>query len=107
MIVRCSHCHQMLSEKDFDIHKCDLPLKDCRRIEVAYFMDVSYDSNKLMNGLGIDGTLYTFEVVPRKPIPLMEPLNRRIFTNNFPKDKTDKDFTESARTLFIVYIRGL
>jgi hypothetical protein len=97
MIVRCSHCHQIFSEGSFDGHKCDLPLKECRRIDVVYFMDVSYDDNKLMNGLGTDGVLYTFEVVPRKATPII------MTTDEFlQRKRADKDFTEPALTLFIV-----
>jgi len=71
MIVKCSHCKAMFDAKDFDVHKCDMPLKGCKRIEVRYFYDGSYNDKKLMTGWGIDGVLYTFEVVPRKPIPIV------------------------------------
>jgi hypothetical protein len=69
MIVKCSHCRKVLPSKNFDSHKCDLPLKECKTIEVVYFMDESYEDKKIMVGWGTDGVLYTFEVVPRKPIP--------------------------------------
>lgn len=71
MIVKCSHCKQILSSEDFETHECDLPLKECKRIEVVYFQDESYKDKKLMTGWAIDGVLYTFEVVPRKPIPFV------------------------------------
>jgi hypothetical protein len=75
LIVKCSHCHQLLSEEDFETHVCDLPLKGCNRIEVVYFRDDSYKDKKIMTGWGVDGTLYTFEVVPRKAIPMIQPLS--------------------------------
>jgi hypothetical protein len=88
-IVKCSHCKQVLSSEDFDTHECDIPINDSQIIEVAYFRDDSYKDKKLMTGLGIDGVLYTFEVVLRKPIPFVlsssddsyhEPSNRRKVT---------------------------
>ena len=90
MIVKCSHCHEMLSKEDFNAHKCDLPLKTCKIIEVIYFQDGSFKDKKLMTGWGIDGILYTFEVVPRKPIPLMLPLSDGISQGK----PSDKEFTE-------------
>ena len=57
--------------EDFDTHECDLPLKECRTIEVAYFRDDSYKNKKIMTVWGIDGIRYTFEVIPRKPIPIV------------------------------------
>jgi hypothetical protein len=51
-----------------------LELKECKTIEVVYFQDGSFKDKKLMTGWGTDGVLYTFEVVPRKPIPLVIPL---------------------------------
>ena len=39
MLVKCSHCGKMLSADDFDSHKCELLIKECRRIEVVYFND--------------------------------------------------------------------
>ena len=88
-IVKCSHCKQIFSSEDFDAHECDMPINSCKRIEVVYFRDDSYKNRKLMTGLGIDGILYIFEVVPRKPIPFVlsssddsyhEPSNRRKVT---------------------------
>jgi hypothetical protein len=66
--VKCSHCGQILSSKDFDSHKCDLKLKESRIIEVVYFRDDSFDDKKFMAGWGVDGVLYSFKVVPRKAI---------------------------------------
>ena len=74
MIVRCSHCKEMFSSEDFEKHECNLKIKECKTIEVVYFLDGSYKDRKLMTGQGIDGILYTFEVVPRKPIPIMIPI---------------------------------
>lgn len=56
-------------------------VKECKRIGVVYFHDESYKNKKSMTCLGTDGILYTFEVVPRKAIPLMEPLSKRKVTN--------------------------
>ncbi|MBS7632067.1 hypothetical protein KEJ15_00355 [Candidatus Bathyarchaeota archaeon] len=71
LIVKCSHCRKMLSVKDFDAHRCDMPINDVKRIPVVYFQDDSYDDKKLMTGWGLDGVLYTFEVTPRKPISIV------------------------------------
>jgi hypothetical protein len=49
-------------------------LRGQKTIDVVYFMDVSCDGKKLMTGWGTDGILYTFEVAPRKPIPITIPL---------------------------------
>ena len=81
-----------MSNETFPSHECDLPLKATKRIEVVYFRDDSYKNKKMMTGWGTDGILYTFEVVPRKPIPLMEPLSRRKVTDF----RTDEDVPESA-----------
>jgi hypothetical protein len=76
----------MLSSEGFESHKCDLQLRECRTIEVSEIMDCSYDGRKLVNGWGIDGVLYTFEVVPRRAIPLMEPLSNRRKVTDFKDD---------------------
>lgn len=70
-IVKCSHCKQYFSTDDFESHECDMPINDTKRIEVVYFRDDSYKNKKIMTGMGIDGILYTFEVVPRKPLPFI------------------------------------
>jgi hypothetical protein len=90
LIVKCSHCKQFFAEENFDAHECDLPLKECRRIEVVYFHDDSYQEKKLMTGWGTNGILYTFEVVPRKAIPIS------LSTSDgfLQRKKPDKDFTE-------------
>jgi len=96
LIVKCSHCHQIFSTEKFESHKCDLPLKKVKQIPVVYYRDDSYDDKKIMTGWGIDGTLYSFVVEKRKPIPLIEPI-RRIFTER----KSDKDFTEPGDNVLI------
>ena len=95
-IVKCSHCKKILSSKDFESHTCDLPLKECRRIEVVYFQDVSYKNKKLINGWGVDGVLYTFEVVSRKPIPIILPIGDEISHEKKSKS-SDGDFTEPLK----------
>ena len=99
MIVKCSHCQQIFSAEKFDAHECDMPLNGCKRIEVVYFQDGSYKDKKIMNGWGTDGVLYTFEVVPRKAIPLIMAIGDEI---SHGKKKTfgDGDFTESYTPLF-------
>jgi hypothetical protein len=84
---------RLLSDADFVSHECDIPLNGVKRIEVVYFRDSSYKDKKLMTAWGIDGNLYTFEVVLRKAIPLMEPLSRRKVTTFYEKDKTDEEGT--------------
>ncbi len=85
----------MLDTKNFDSHECKLPnVKSCKRIDVINITDCSYKNKKLVTGFGVDGILYTFEVVQRKPIPLVTPI-RRIFTEK----KSDKDFTEPDNML--------
>jgi hypothetical protein len=96
LIVKCSHCKQILSSEDFDVHECDLSLKECKRIEVVYFQDESYKDKKLMSGWGIDGTIYTFEVVPRKPIPMLVPLA----DEKKQQHKTDEEGTDPAKKMF-------
>ncbi len=100
MLVKCSHCKVILAEADFAKHQCDMPLKGCKRIEVTNFYDGSYKDVRLMNGRGTDGILYTFEVVPRKAIPIIEPLSRRKVTG-FPHGKrTDEDVTEPLASAY-------
>lgn len=91
----------MYSDADFESHKCDISIKGCQIIEVTEFYDGSFKEQKIMNGMGTDGILYSFEVVTRKAIPIMEPLSRRIFTTPDEKKRTDIDFTEPFITNFI------
>jgi len=93
LIVKCSHCKAILSSETFETHECDLPLKECRRIEVVYFQDESYKDKKIMSGWGIDGVIYTFEVVPRKPIPIVLS-SSDVFSQ---KKRSDGDYTEPLR----------
>jgi hypothetical protein len=53
-----------------------------------------YEGKKLFNGWGIDGVLYTFELIPRKAIAITEPLSRRNVTATPWKDRTDDNETE-------------
>ena len=79
----------MMSINDFELHKCDLSIVAVRNIPVVYFMDESCKGRKFMTGWGTDGVLYTFEVVPRKLIPVA------MTTDEFlQRKKSDKDFTE-------------
>jgi hypothetical protein len=89
VIVKCSHCKQILSAKDFDSHKCKLSLRGNKEIPVVYFTETSYGSEKSMTAWGVDGILYTFEVVPRKPIPFIQVSRRKV--TDF---KTDGEVTE-------------
>lgn len=73
MIVKCSHCKEMFDEIAFDEHQCDIPLNGVKKIEVVYFHDGSYRNKKLLTALGIDGILYSFEVVSRKAIQMLYP----------------------------------
>jgi hypothetical protein len=98
-IVKCSHCRAILPQEEFDNHECNLELKSCKRIDVIYFADDSYKDKKLMTGWGVDGILYTFEVVPRKAIPMVLPLNRRKVTDPRWKDETDGEVPEPRLTL--------
>jgi hypothetical protein len=98
-IVKCSHCNQITSSENFNNHKCDWLLKGTKRIYVTNFLDVSYENKKLISGWGTDGILYTFEVVPRKPIPIIIPL-----ADGFSQRKrTDDNFTESLCLSFLQF----
>jgi hypothetical protein len=88
MIVKCSHCGEMFAEKDFEKHSCDKKLNECRFIEVSEIIDCSHNGKRLINGWGTDGILYTFEVVPRKAIPIIEPFSKRKVTDPDWKDRT-------------------
>ncbi len=51
----------------------------------------SFKDRKLMNGWGTDRALYAFEVVSRKPIPIINPLSSRRKVTDFErKDGTDE-----------------
>ncbi len=69
-------------------------MKECKIIEVAEIYDGSYEGKKLLNGWGIDGVLYTFELVQRKAIPLMEPISKRKVTDHPYRDETNGEVTE-------------
>jgi hypothetical protein len=79
----------MFSAEDFDTHECDLSIKELKTIPVVDYLDVSCKSKKLMNGWGVDGVLYTFEVVPRQPIPIV------MTSDEFLHEQgSDEDLTE-------------
>jgi len=99
MIVKCSHCGEILSSKNFGEHECNLRFRKCKNIEVVYFRNDSYGDKQLMTGLGTDDVLYTFEVVPRKPIPLIVPIGDD-FSHGKKKRLGDGDFTEPGYRLF-------
>lgn len=73
-IVKCSHCKKILSSNEFQAHECTSELKGVKTIPVIDFLDTSCKGKKIITGQGTDGILYTFEVVPRKPIPITLPL---------------------------------
>jgi len=106
MIVKCSHCCQILSETDFDLHICDNPIKDYKTIQVISIQDLSHLNKKIMMAWGIDGILYTFEVAPRKPIPLIVPLNRRKVTSLGGNNKTDEDVPEPRFIRLLYWVMG-
>jgi hypothetical protein len=106
-IVKCSHCRSILSSDEFESHQCNLELKECKTIEVINFLDVSYKNKKLMSGWGIDGILYTFEVVPRKPIPIISPLFKQTKSNRFDEDyKTDGEVTVPPFIRLLYWVMG-
>jgi hypothetical protein len=74
-IAKRSHCKQILSADDFDLHRCKWALKDVKQISVVYFRDDSLDDRKAMTGYGLDGILYTFVVTQRMSIPYMRSLS--------------------------------
>jgi hypothetical protein len=85
----------MFSVEKFDSHKCDMPLNGVVKIPVVYFRDDSYNDKRIMTGWGVDGTLYSFVVEKRKPIPIIEPIRR-----NFTGENSDEDLTESEIVTF-------
>ena len=95
----------MFSETDFEAHTCDTPLKGCKIIQVTEFYDGSYKDKKLMNGMGTDGVLYTFEVVPRKAIPITIPLNNNPSDDSYHANKNDDKLTEPFSIIFIFHIK--
>jgi len=64
LIVKCTHCKQIFSSEDFDAHKRDLPLTECKKIEVVYFQDDSFKNKKLMTGWGTDGFFIPLRLYP-------------------------------------------
>ena len=89
-IVKCSHCRQIVSAKEFESHECNLPLTDVKRIPVVYFQDDSINGERIMTGRGVDGVLYSFVVVPRTPISYM----RGLSDDSYHEPKTDDKLPE-------------
>jgi len=95
LIVRCSHCKNLFPSDTFNEHICELSLRGTKRIPVINFLDVSYKGHKLMTGMGTDGILYAFEVVPREAIPMVTTSD-----DFLQRKKSDKDFTEPGEVSF-------
>lgn len=89
-IVKCSHCGQILSIDDFDLHKCEWTFKDVQQIPVVYFRDDSFNDKKVMTGYGLDGVLYTFVVTPRTPIPYMRGLSDDSYHDSSNRRKVNR-----------------
>lgn len=89
-IVKCSHCKKILSFADFESHKCEKSLVDVKTIPVVNFLDTSCNGRKIMTGWGVDDVLYTFEVVPRKPIPIFLDSIRRNLTRDNDRRELDR-----------------
>ncbi len=87
-LVKCSNCKRIIIAELFDSHECDLPIKHVKHIEAAYTYSGSYKDKKIIVGRGLDGTLYSFIVKKKIPIPYY-PSNEIL-----QKDKSDEDFTE-------------
>ena len=90
----------MFSEKDFEAHTCDMPIKGNRLIEVADILDVSYDNKKIITVQGLNGALYTFEVVPRKPISIMIPLQQTKSNRFHGDEETDGEVPVPFSTIY-------
>jgi len=71
LIVKCSQCRKILPFEKFSEHECKLELVSTKTIPVINFLETSCKGMKIMTGWGTDGILYTFEVVPRKAIPIV------------------------------------
>jgi hypothetical protein len=91
-IVKCSHCKKILLSEDFETHRCKKSLIGVKNIPVIDFSDTSCNDRKIMTGWGVDGVLYTFEVVPRKPIPIIISASDGFLQ----RKKSDEDLTEPA-----------
>lgn len=96
MIIKCSHCRKILSSEDFESHKCEMPLVGVKNILVADCLDTSCKGKQIMTAWGVDGILYTFEVVPRHPIPIMISSDESLQLK-----KSDKDLTEPLSAILI------
>jgi hypothetical protein len=56
-------------------------------------MDTSCKGRKFMTGWGVDGTLYTFEVVQRQPIPMIISSSDGSYHDKKSDDKLPKPST--------------
>ena len=74
-MVKCSHCKKFMSSDAFDAHKCTLEMVGVKPIPVVDYTDISCNDKRIIMGQGVDGVLYTFEVVPREPMPYILPLS--------------------------------
>ena len=98
-IVKCSSCRKILTRKQFDGHKCEIPWKSTKEIAVLYWLNCSTDESQKMLGVGLDGTRYFLVVKKPEAIPFIKGI--------FPSDgflqgnKSDEDFTEP---FFIILI---
>lgn len=92
LIVKCSHYKHLFSATDFSSHKCDVSFNDVIEIPVVYFSDMSYDKKKIIEGMGVDGVLYSFVIEKRKPIPIIEHIRRKETPWKSDVDETEPQF---------------
>ena len=88
----------MFASEKFESHKCELTFTANKEIPVVYYRDDSYGDKKSVTALGIDGVLYTFEVVPRKPIPIVAFMRNLTTVNMNPE--TDDKLTEPVLPIY-------
>jgi hypothetical protein len=63
---------EILSSRNFNKHKCEKSSIGVKTIPVIDFLQTSRNGKEVMTGWGVNGILYTFEVMPRKPIPFIK-----------------------------------
>ena len=107
MIVKCSNCGEMLADSEFEKHECNIPLKNHKHIDFVYFMDVSLKNKKLMSGMGTDGILYTFEVVPRKAIPITIPYPTKFHNKKDPTETSQNHLCSHLYTPLYIKVPGI
>lgn len=66
-------------------------MTETKIIPVIDFIDTSCNGQKIITAQGIDGILYAFEVMSRKPIPMIMPLSRRNVTDFREYNGTDEE----------------